>query len=177
MDLPLEASFSLGQAELLLEIARQLLRERAGALGAPPLDDVGQRRDGDAPDVDAEVAVELGVLGRDDRLAQQRVDVVVADDDAALRGELADELAVRRVDARDGARRVVVERGDLRQVAGVREEHAAQDAEQRGDDEQGDDPGVAGEADDVRASRDPDLRRAWPKALAAMARLARSTLT
>ena len=82
------------QAELILEVARQLLRERARALRAPPLDDVGRRRDEDAPDVDAEMAVELGVFGRDDRLAQQRVDVVVADDDAALRGELADDLPV-----------------------------------------------------------------------------------
>ena len=49
--------------------------------------------DDDAPDVDAEMPVELGVFGGDDRLAQQRVDVVVADDDAALRGELADHLA------------------------------------------------------------------------------------
>ena len=91
--------FSLGQAELILEVARELLRQRARALRAAPLDDVGERRDDDAPDVDAEVAVELGVLGRDDRLPQQRVDVVVADDDAALRGELADDLAVGRVDA------------------------------------------------------------------------------
>ena len=51
----------------------------------------------DAPDVDAEVAIELGVLGGDDRLAQERVDVVVADDDAPLGGELADDLAVRGV--------------------------------------------------------------------------------
>ena len=106
------------------------------------------RGDDDAPDVDAEVPVELGVLGRDDRLPQQRVDVVVADDDAALGGELADHLAVARVDARDRARRVVVERRDLRQVAGVGEEHAAEDAEHRRDDEQRDDAGVAGDADD-----------------------------
>ena len=94
-DLALERLL-VGQAELILEVARQLLRERARALRAAPLDDVGDRGDEDAPDVDAEVPVELGVLGRDDRLAQQRVDVVVADDDAALGGELADHLAVAR---------------------------------------------------------------------------------
>ena len=38
----------------------------------------------------------VGVLGRDDRLAQDRVDVVVADDHAPLGRELADHLAVRR---------------------------------------------------------------------------------
>ena len=63
--------------------------------------------------------IEVGILGGDDRLPEHRVDVVVADDDAPLRGELADQLIVGRVDARDGAGRVVVERGDLRQVAGV----------------------------------------------------------
>ena len=102
----------------------------------------------DAPDVDAEMAVEVGVLGRDDRLAEQRVDVVVADDDAALGGEFADQLAVGRIDARDRAGRVVVERGDLGQVAGVGEQDAAQDAEQRRDDEQRGDAGAPGEADD-----------------------------
>jgi hypothetical protein len=58
---------------------------------------------------------------------------------AALDGELADDLAVGGVDARDGARRVVVERRDLRQVAGEGEQHAAGGAEQRRDDEEHDD--------------------------------------
>ena len=47
----------LGQAELI-EVARDLLRQRAGALIAAPLDDVDSRGDEDAPDVDAEVRVE-----------------------------------------------------------------------------------------------------------------------
>ena len=124
-----------------------------------PLDDVGGRGDEDAPDVDAEVAVELRVLGGDDRLAQQRVDLVVADDDAALRGELADHPAAAGVDARDGAGRVVVERRDLRQVAGVREHDAAEDAEHRRDDEQRDDAGVARDFDDyVSHGEGPQLQ-------------------
>ena len=90
----------VGQAELILEVARELLRERARALRAAALDDVDDRGDEDAPDVDAEVALELGVFGGDDRLPQQRVDVVVADDDAALGGELADHLAAARRRAR-----------------------------------------------------------------------------
>ena len=73
------------EPELLLEIARELLGQRAGALRAPHLDDVGHHGRADAPDVDAEMTVELRVFGRDDRLPQQRVDVVVADDDAPLR--------------------------------------------------------------------------------------------
>ena len=34
----------LREAELILEVARELLGERAGALRAPALDDVGDRR-------------------------------------------------------------------------------------------------------------------------------------
>ena len=115
---------------------------------AAPFEQVLCRRDAHAPEVDAEMAIELGVLGRDDRLAQQWVDLVVADDDAALRGELADHLSGAGVDAGDRARRVVVERGDLRQVTGVGEHHAAEDAEHRRHHEQRDDPGVACDPDD-----------------------------
>ena len=44
--------------------------------------------------------VETRVLGRDDGLPERHGDVVVADDDAALRRELADDLAVRRLSTR-----------------------------------------------------------------------------
>jgi hypothetical protein len=94
------------------------------------------------------VLVEVGVLGRDDGIAQDRVDVVVADDDAPLGRKFADHLPVRRVDAGNRAGAVVVERGNLGQIAGVGEEHAAQHAEHRRDDEQRDDRGVAGYTDD-----------------------------
>ena len=95
------------------------------------------------------MVVEVLVFGRDDRVAQVRRDVVVGNDEPPLGRELAERLAVRRVDARDRARRVVVEPGDERQVAGIREHHAAQDAQQRDGDEQRREPGVAGEANDV----------------------------
>ena len=137
----------LGQAELI-EVARHLLRQRARALLAAPLGDVDGRRGEDAIDVQAEVLVEIGILGGDDGVAQQRIDVVVADDHAPLRRELADDLAVRRVHARDGAGAVVVERGNLREVAGVREEHAAQRAGHGRHQEQRDDARIAGYAND-----------------------------
>jgi hypothetical protein len=57
----------LGQAEVI-EVARHLLSERARALVAAPFDDIGRGGGEDAPDVDAEVLVEFGVLGRDDRV-------------------------------------------------------------------------------------------------------------
>ena len=69
-------------------------------------------------------------------------DVVVADDDPALGGELADDVAVARQDAGDGVRPVVVEGADLGEVVGVGEEHAADRAEQRGGQEERGDRGA-----------------------------------
>ena len=74
-DLPLE-KLLLGEAELI-EVAGHLLRDGARALSAPPLDEVGEDRGEDSLDVQAEVMLEAGVFGRDDGLAQQRIDVVV----------------------------------------------------------------------------------------------------
>ena len=68
----------------------------------------------DAPDVHAEMAVEFGILGGDDRLTEKWVDVVVADNYAALRRKLANDLAVGGVNARNRAGCVVVECRDLR---------------------------------------------------------------
>jgi hypothetical protein len=48
------------------------------------------------------VLFEVGVSVGDDRLPQHGRDVVVADHDAALGGELADDVAVARLDAGDG---------------------------------------------------------------------------
>jgi len=99
--------------------------------------------------------IELGVLGGDDRLPQHRVDVVVADDHAALGRELADHLAAAGVDPGDRAGRIVVERGDLGQVSGIGEHHAADDTERRHDDEQCDDAGVTGDFDDYVSHGEP----------------------
>ena len=118
-------------------VARQLLRDGTRAL---PLarEDVLEHGDGDARHADAEVLVEPRILGRDDRIAQQRRDLFVADDDAALGGELADGPAVAREDARDRVRTVIVERADFGDVAGKGDEHTRHRAEQRCDDKQQD---------------------------------------
>ena len=76
---------------------------------------------------------------------RSRGDLVVADDDPALGRELADR-AVVRVDAGDGVRRVVVERGNLGQVGGEDEEDTAQSARGGRRHEHGHDAGVVGEA-------------------------------
>ena len=108
----------------------------------------------DARHAQAEVLVELLVLGGDDRLAQPRRDLVVADDDPALGRELADDRAVVRVDAGDGVRRVVVERGDLRQVAGEDEEHTAHRSEHRGDGKERYDQRLTCDTNDYSRHRD-----------------------
>src|SRR4029079_4011671 len=101
-----------------------------------------------APDVHAEVTVELRVFGCDDRLAQDRVDVLVAHDDPALRGELSDDASVAGEDARDGARSVVVERGYLGQVARIGKKDAAQNPQHRREHEQGNQSPALRHADD-----------------------------
>ena len=75
-------------------------------------------------------------------------DAVVVDDDASLGGELADLLAVAGEEPRDGVGLIGVERADLRQVVGVREQHAADGAKERGDQEEGDDDRLSRHADD-----------------------------
>ena len=108
--------------------ARHLLRDGACA-GALLMHDVLDGGDDDAREAEADVLLEVLVLGGDDRLPKERGDAVVAHDEPPLLGELADDVAVARVDARDGARRVVVERRDLRQVPCEREQDAAHGAE------------------------------------------------
>ncbi len=96
--------------------------------------------------------VEPCVFRRDDRVPQRRRDVVVADDDAALGGELADRLAVAREEPRDGVGAIVVKRADCGDVPGKREEHAAQGAKERGDDEQNDEACLLGHTNNHAAS-------------------------
>ena len=86
------------------------------------------------------------VFGGENRLPQPLGNVVVVKDDAPLDGELADELIVAAQHARDGVRRVVVERADGGQVVGIGEEHAAQGAEERRGHKERDDAGVTREA-------------------------------
>jgi len=135
-----------------------LLREGAGAggsrrpvreFGFDPVDHIAREPQQDRRNAQANVRIESGVLGRDKGLTEEGRDVVVADDEAPLDGEIANQFAIAGIDARDRVRVVVIERGNFRQVARVREEHATQRAEHRGDDEEGDDAGALGETNDV----------------------------
>ncbi len=87
--------------------------------------------------------LELGVLAGDDGLPQCRRDVVVANDDAALGGELADLLSVGGHQPGDGAWLVVVERADRSDIVRVDEGQAAEGAQEGSHDEEGKETGVA----------------------------------
>ncbi len=89
--------------------------------------------------------IEVVVFGREDRLFEQGGDAFVRNDLATLDGELTDDFAPRAVDARDRARRVVVERGDPGEIAGVSEDDSRCDSERRRQQEKRDDARPASE--------------------------------
>ena len=131
------------------QLARELLRQRAGAARFPPLDDVFHERGHDPRNAEADVLLELVVLCGHDRLPQVGRDRLVGDDLTPLDRELADHLTAGSVHPRDGAWRVVVQRRDLGEIAGVREDDARRDSEKRRDEEERNEAGVAREPDDV----------------------------
>ena len=128
------------------EVARELHRERAGARDHAPAHQVAAQPDEHGRDAEAEVIVEVLVFRRDDRVAQVRRDLVIRNDEPPLGRKLAERFSIRCVDARDRARRVIVQPRDEGQVAGVGEHHAAEDPEQGDRDEQRGQPRMPGEA-------------------------------
>ena len=140
------------------ETARELLRN-----GARPetlaVDDVLDGGDDDARDAQPEVLLEVAVFAGDDGLTEHGRHVVVADDDAALDRELADDALVASQQAGDRVRLIVVERADFRNVVGEREEHAADSPEHGRDDEERDQAGVPCDAQHDLAPRLDGWRR------------------
>ena len=142
LDLALPAAIADREADLGGEqVARQLLRDRAAARRLAAARHVADQREHHPRDAQAGVLEESGPPRRGSPGAGS-ANVVVGDDDAPLDRELADQLAVLAEHARDGVRRVVVERADLGEVVGIGEQHAAQRAEQRRRHEQRGDAGV-----------------------------------
>ncbi len=131
------------------QLARQLLRQRAGARGLAALHQVLHGGEDDVGDAEAEVLEERIVLGGEDRVPEGRRNVLVPDDDAPLDREFANDVPARAVDARDRARGVVVERGDLREIAGEGEDHARDAPEHRRDQEEDDEARAPGYANDI----------------------------
>lgn len=101
------------------EVLRDLLRDGRGADKAAVLDhvdDVVEDGAHDAARIDAAMAVEILVLGREEGLDDTRRNGGDGDIETALAGELADQLAVARMDARHHRRLVIGELGVIRQV-------------------------------------------------------------
>ena len=97
------------------EHLRELLRDRAAALGEPSAPVVLVERAQDTDRVQAEVGVEALVLGRDQRVAQRARDRRQRHEDAPLDLVLADRLVVLVEDLRALERLDRLERGDRRQ--------------------------------------------------------------
>ncbi len=140
------------------QLACQLLRQRAGAARLAHLDQVVDEREQDALRVEADVPEEVRVFGREDRLAQDERDFLVADHHAPLDGKVADQLSVLAEDARDGVGRVLVEGTDLGKVVRIRKQDATQRAEQGRADEEGRNPGVSSETEHDGHRRTPGNR-------------------
>jgi len=99
-----------------IEVARDLHGDRAAALGLGTLDDVGQHGACDAHPVDAAVAVETVVLGRQNGLPHYRGDFVETQHVAVLFAVFADEHLVRGVDAQGHAWPVIGHRVQVGQA-------------------------------------------------------------
>ena len=115
-----------------VEVLGQLLGDRAGALIAPARHEVGQRRPGNALEVDAAVFEKARVLGRQHGVLHQRGDVGDAHDAAPFLAELADQLAVGRIDAQRHLGPVVGQRVQRRQPV-VGQQHGDRHGQQAGD--------------------------------------------
>ena len=106
-------------------VASQLHRQRAcSGSGEIPLQNVRDDRDESPPNVETDMVEEVVVFGGDNGVAQHLWNVVVLKNDAALGRILADQLATSCLNARDGARCVVIELGNDGQVGRVGEESA-----------------------------------------------------
>ena len=115
------------------KIARQLHGQRRCALHLAAGVDVAIGGAHDAPEIDSGVAIEIFVFDRDQRVAQDRREIVVARDHAALQRERADDAAVIVVEFGDRAGTVGFQSVDLRQVGRVDEQEAGSRAHQDGD--------------------------------------------
>ena len=115
--------------------ARELLRERGGALRHPARRDVAQGGAADADEVDAAVVVEPRVLGGEERLDHHVRDVRALDEHAALDREARDDRAVGAAELRDDVGPVRRELGDLRNPDRAREGVSGADAEAGGEED------------------------------------------
>ena len=98
------------------EVARQLHGQRGSALRASMGDDVVPQRSGHAEDVDAPVRFEVLVFNGDNRLAQDRREIIVVDDDAPLQCKGAEGTAFLVVELGRSRGPVALKIMNLRQI-------------------------------------------------------------
>ena len=99
--------------------AGQLHRQRAGTLGFAMLHDVAKGSLHHARQVDAEMLFEVLILGANDRVAEDRRNLLVGDEDAALQRKRPDRLAIVGVKLGDDVGTIILESANLRQFAAV----------------------------------------------------------
>ncbi len=138
LDLPLGSL--LGREE---EQPRELHGEGGEALAVAAGAEVGEGGSRHAPHVDPDVLPEVRILHGDDRVAQDGRDVREGHHHALLDRELAEDRAVGREHLGDDVRLVVLEGGDLGQIALEGEEDPQQGSAQDGRREEGGDGGAA----------------------------------
>ena len=101
------------------KVLHHLLGDRRGAAQPVAVDGAVVERGGDPGGVEAVVAVEVLVLGRDERLLDLVGNLVDRREDAALAGELVHQRALARVDAAERRRLVALELRGVGKVAAV----------------------------------------------------------
>ena len=109
--------------------AGKLHGQRAGALGDAMRQQISPGGAGHAREIHAPVLVEMLVFGGEDGVLQDRRNLFVGKQDAALQRETADHLAVVGVQLGDDVGAEIFERADLRKVARIDEQQACQRAD------------------------------------------------
>ena len=119
LDLSLEADIADAKADGFGEkIAGKLLREGARAGGSAgavrelrldAVEQVARKPQHDRRHAQTHVCVKACIFGGDERLPEKWGDVIVANHQPSLDGEVANQFAARGVDARDGVGVVAVE--------------------------------------------------------------------
>ena len=112
--LDLAAEVALRREE---QIARELHGQRGSALRPRTRGDIAISGAQYPPEIDSPVLLKILVFGGENCVAQDFRELIIGSQHAALKGKRADHLSMVVIKLRDGARTVVFEFADLRQVS------------------------------------------------------------
>ena len=101
----------------------------AGALHHAMRENILPGRAGHAREIHAPVLFKVLIFGGQNRIPQDRRDLFVAEENAALQGEVADNLAVVRVEFGDHVRLKIFESVNLREIARIDKQQPCQGAD------------------------------------------------